>query len=110
MADARVVVVDQARIDYETSAAFQNRLIETLDGGASRLVLDFGAVKYISSAGLRALVVASKKATEAKGKIAVSSLQPLVLEVFKISRFDALFDVFETVDDALRALRETPAT
>jgi anti-anti-sigma factor len=110
MAEAKVVVVDQTRIDYETSPAFQERLLQTIDAGPNCIVLDLSAVKYISSAGLRALVVASRKAKDANGKIAIAALQPLVLEVFKISRFDVLFSVYETVDAALTALQDSLPT
>jgi anti-anti-sigma factor len=105
MAEATIVVVDQARIDFETCEAFQERLLQTIDAGSSVFVIDFSAVKYISSAGLRALVVASKKAKESNGKIAIAALQPLVLEVFTISRFDVLFNVYATVAEAMAALR-----
>ena len=110
MAEPKVVAVEQARIDFETSAAFQERLVHMIEEGTSRFVLDFGKVKYISSAGLRALVVASRSAKESDGRIAVAALQPLVLEVFKISRFDVLFDVYDGVDEALTALRESMPT
>lgn len=53
---------------------------------------------------MRALVVAAKKSKTAGGKIVVTGLQPIVREVFEISRFDALFPVFDSVEAAQTAL------
>jgi anti-anti-sigma factor len=99
-----VMTVVESRIDHESAARFQEQLLGEVGDGSRVLILDFAAVEVISSVGLRALVVASKKCKPAGGKLALSGLQPLVREVFKITRFDALFPVFDDVDSARAAL------
>ena len=72
--------------------------------GASVLV-DFSAVEYISSAGLRALMMGSKQSKATNGRLAVAALAPVVKEIFEISRFSLVVQVFDTTADALAALR-----
>jgi anti-sigma B factor antagonist len=105
MTDPIVVVpVAHARIDYDSAQRFQEQLLAALGDGSAVLIVDFSAVEAISSVGLRALVVAAKKSKAANGKIVVSGLRPLVREVFEISRFDALFPLYESVAAARDAL------
>jgi anti-anti-sigma factor len=99
-----VVPIAHARIDYDSAERFGEQLLAALGDGSALVIVDFSSVETISSVGLRALVVAAKKSATAKGKIVVSGLRPLVREVFEISRFDALFAVFDSVDDARTAL------
>ena len=74
------------------------------------LVLDFSAVEYISSVGLRVLMVAAKQMREHQAQLLVASLQSVVAEIIAISRFDRILTVTATVDDALAAVlaRRTP--
>ncbi len=68
------------------------------------LVLDLSGVPYISSVGLRVLMLAGRQATAQQGRMAIAGLQPVVREVFQISRFDMVFKLFDSVDDAAKAL------
>ena len=68
------------------------------------VVLDFAGVEYISSVGLRVLMVAAKQMRTREAKIAVAGLQPVVAEIFAISRFDRVLDVYPSVRNALEKL------
>jgi anti-sigma B factor antagonist/stage II sporulation protein AA (anti-sigma F factor antagonist) len=74
------------------------------DAGSAALVLDFTTVEYISSVGLRVLMMASKQLRGREGRIAVAALQPVVREIFEIARFQHVVEVFPSVRDALAAL------
>ena len=104
-----LVVRPQGRVDHVTADAFSAALATqvalcTADGPG--IVLDMSGVDYISSVGLRALMVAAKQVKAQNGRIAVAALTPMVREVFQISRFHLVFDLFDTVDAALAALRK----
>jgi anti-anti-sigma factor len=93
------------RIDNETSGAFQARLLNAVTPAGAAVLVDFSAVEYVSSAGLRALMMGSKQSKAANGRLAVTSLGPVVKEIFEISRFSLVVQVFDTPADALAAWR-----
>ena len=68
------------------------------------LLLDFTDVEYISSVGLRVLMIAARQMRGRKARIAVAGLQSVVGEIFAISRFNSVLEVFPTVRDALASL------
>ena len=102
--DSAAILTVTGRIDMTTSDAFTERVLAMVAGGLP-LVIDFSGVNYISSAGLRALMLASKQARSAGTRLAIAALQPVVLEIFQISRFDKLVPCHPTVDAALAAVR-----
>jgi len=105
---ANAVVLSVAgRLDQDTCEAFRANLMTVVeeaahDGGA--IVLDLSDLEYVSSAGLRCFVVASRQAKTQQGRIFVASLQPMVSEIFKLSHFNLLFQVFPTVREALNTV------
>ena len=105
-----VVAVPAGRIDHANSEEFSRALAPELDDRETRgaLLLDFAGVDYISSVGLRALMVAAKRLRADQRRIAIAALQPIVREILQISRFDLILDVFPSVRDALAQL-STPA-
>ena len=102
-ADVRVLTLN-GRIDNGTSEAFKTELgthvAECRDGG-DRVVLDFSGVDYISSVGLRVLMLAARQTREQGGTILVAAMQPVVREIFEISRFNLVFECVDTVRQAL---------
>ena len=91
------------RVDLSNADAFRDSLSTALSQTKRALVLDLSELEYISSAGLRSLMIAFK-AAKAEGKaFSVAALKPLVLEIFTISRFNLVFPLFDTVRDAIKA-------
>lgn len=107
-ADA-VALYPAGRIDHATADGFKTALTPYLAGcaaGQDRVVLDLAGVEYISSVGLRVLMLASKQAKAQGGSLAVCGLGPVVREIFEISRFNLVLDVFPTLREALARLSE----
>ncbi|MGH8852192.1 MAG: STAS domain-containing protein [Casimicrobiaceae bacterium] len=105
-ADA-VVAAPVGRIDHALAARLQPALapmIEAASKSRGALVLDFSGVPYISSMGLRVLMIAAKELRAHGARIAVAAMQPVVAEIFDIARFGHVVDVFPSVPDALQAL------
>ena len=95
------------RLDQDTCEAFRGQLMGFVDaagrnGGA--IVLDLSALEYVSSAGLRCFMLASRQAKAHHGRIFVAALQPMVSEIFEISHFNLVFQVFPTLGDAMAAV------
>jgi len=78
------------------------------DGGA--IVLDLSGLDYVSSAGLRCFMLASRQAKSQHGRIFVAALQPMVAEIFEISHFNLVFQVFPSVREALGAVSTEAAS
>jgi anti-anti-sigma factor len=102
-----LVLAPVGRIDNLTSPAFQERLLAAVTSGAEDVVVDFSGVDYISSAGLRALMIASRQKPTGR-RLGVAHLNAVVHEIFTISRFSHLVPIFLTVEEA-NAAWETPA-
>ena len=101
------VVAAAGRIDHSRAADFQQALAPHLSeccAQGSPLVLDFGAVDYVSSIGLRALMLVAKQVRAQGGSVAIAALSPLVAEVFQISRFDLVLRVFASCEAAAAEL------
>lgn len=98
------VVAPAGRIDHASAAALEAALAPLLDDAAQRrgaLVLDFSGVDYISSVGLRVLMLAARQMRAAQARIGVAALQSVVAEIFTISRFDKVLPVCATLEQAL---------
>ena len=97
-----LVVAPRGRIDHLSAASFESALtplLQQASGGA--LVLDFSGVEYISSVGLRVLMIAAEKLRAQQARLVVCSLQTVVAEIFAISRFHRILVVCPTLSDAL---------
>jgi anti-anti-sigma factor len=92
------------RLDSATGPTFEKDLLGRIDGGGRRLLLDFTELQYISSAGLRIVLLAAKKMKSAGGRLALCSLNPQIAEVFAISGFTNILDIHPSRDAALATL------
>lgn len=80
------------RLDSTTAPEFENTLLNFLEQGKENIV-NFKDLKYISSSGLRVLLVAAKKLSAANEKLTIISMQDHIKEVFDISGFTDLFNI-----------------
>jgi anti-sigma B factor antagonist/stage II sporulation protein AA (anti-sigma F factor antagonist) len=100
-----LIVSVSGRIDHIASEEFTQALEPLLTRcakGHAPLLLDFSAVDYISSAGLRVLMMASRRAKAQQGVFAIAALQPMVQEVFAISRFNLIVPCYASVEAACK--------
>jgi len=103
-----VVIAVSGRVDHANADQFRAELWPHVLGcaaGGDRLVLDLAGLEYISSAGLRVLMLASRQAKARDGTLVVCGLQPIVREIFQISRFDVVLQVLANREVALGELR-----
>ena len=70
-----------------------------------QLIIDFSQVKFLTSSVLGLLIRISKKVYETDGKLRLCSISPKILEVFKITRLDKIFEIYPDVDEAMVGLR-----
>src|SRR5438046_8131590 len=101
------VVAPVGRPDPDNCEAFRYDLAPLLDAclrEGQALIFDLSGLEYVSSAGLRCLMLAARQAASRSGRLVIASLQPLVAEIFQISRFNLVFDVFPTMREALASV------
>jgi anti-anti-sigma factor len=102
-----VIAAPAGRIDHasaEGSRLALEALLADCAEGKDGVVLDLSAVEYISSVGLRVLMMAAKQVRAQKGRIVVAAMQPVVKEIFDISRFNMVYESFDSVPAALDKL------
>jgi anti-sigma B factor antagonist len=98
-----VTVVDlEGNLDTNTSVDAQDHLNGLMDDGVAKLLVDFTKVDFVSSAGLRVLLATAKRLGGIGGSLRICGLNEEVNEVFEISGFSTILDVFPTRNDALQ--------
>jgi len=97
------IVEFTGNLDTNTAPEAENRINGLLDGGASKILVSFENLNYISSAGLRVLLATAKKMMASGGSLKICSLNNTVQEVFDISGFSTILSLAATEADALAA-------
>jgi anti-anti-sigma factor len=96
-----LVVEVKGRLDALTSPKLEAECQTWIDQGEKALVMDFGGVDYISSAGLRTILILARQLNGRGREIRFCGLKGMVQEVFTISGINSLFPVFPSVTEAL---------
>lgn len=99
--DVRVVSVVENRIDAACAIQFKDEMRNLTENGPERVVLDLGAVEFLDSSGLGA-VVAALKAMRTGQKLELSSLNPTVERVFHLTRMDSVFTIHTNTEVAVK--------
>ena len=104
-----VVLAPTGRVDHTSAEGFQSELLEHVGQCAAadkHIILDMSGIDYMSSVGLRALMIASKESKKTEMSIVVSALQPDMKEIFEISRFHFVFKTFDTTAEAIKGFSD----
>jgi len=97
------VVAVSGNIDATTAPALATALSGEIGHGSSKVVADFSAVAYTSSAGLRALLGALKEARQHGGDFRLAGVRPAVFRVLELSGFTSILKYFPDVPGALES-------
>ena len=90
--DSGVTLLVEGRVDTNTSPQLQAELLKQFQS-AKRLTVDFAQVPYISSAGLRALLIGQKTAAAKGASLVLTHIQEQVMSVLELSGFDAILTI-----------------
>ncbi len=91
----------KGKLDSSTSPEFEEKIAEASRNGACKMIFDFGELEYISSAGLRVVLKASKNMKRIDGSVVLCSMQDYVKEVFEIAGFDTFLPIVPSFEDAV---------
>ena len=92
------------RIDGSTAAEFEGTVRTAIEESDRAVIMDFGDLTYISSAGLRVILLIAKSLENQNAKFALCSLSDPILEVFEISGFDKIIALHPSKAEALASL------
>jgi anti-anti-sigma factor len=98
------VVTITGRLDAITTPEYENKIIQLINGGHTRIVIDFDGLGYISSAGLRGLLVTAKLVKGKSGDVCFANVKGPVKEVFAISGFQSMFKMHDSQAAAVSSL------
>ena len=104
MGSALIVMPSENRVDGTNARDFQVGLEAAIEETDSAVIFDAETLTYISSAGLRAILLVVKSINRRGGKFAVCSLSDPIREIFSISGFDNIIPIEATRDEALAAI------
>ncbi len=99
--DKFLIVKAGGRMDATTAPEFEKLCLEWIQEGEATLVVDLAGLEYMSSAGLRSILIVGKKLKSAGGSLSFSSLTPNVAHVFSLSGFGSMFRVYDSLEKAL---------
>jgi len=103
-AGGTVIARADGRIDSSNSREFHSGLEAVLADDDSAVVLNFEDVSYISSAGMRVILLAAKSLQSSGTKFVLCSMDEPIREVFKISGFDKIIPIHGSQSEALTAV------
>jgi anti-anti-sigma factor len=101
--DDITIITPEDRLDTTTSPEFEKVLTKQFNDNISTIIIDFSNIEYISSAGLRVLLLGTKAMKKKNGKLCICSLNEQVHEVFDISGLLHIFKPYDNINDALAA-------
>ncbi len=94
----------EGELDLATAPRLKWMLVDTLEAGRTRLVVDLSSVTFLDSTALGVLV-GVKRRLDPDARLAIVCAQPAVLKIFEFAGMDGAFEIFPTQDDALAYTR-----
>lgn len=89
------------RVDGTNANQLGSALAGQIDSGKTRLVLDLSSVEYMSSAGLREIVMAYKRVQRNAGDVRIVQPSRRVMELLEVSGLDTVFQIFPSQSEAV---------
>lgn len=101
--DILIVKPQDKRIDAAVATEFKGRMVDWINAGNTRIVLDLSHVDFIDSSGLGAIVSCLKTIGD-NGDLVICSIRETVMGLFKITRMNKVFRIFPAEQEAIQAL------
>ncbi len=95
---ASLVVHVEGRLDSITTPAFEVHCLQAVAQGERALILDFSTLDYLSSNGLRSILVIAKAVAAGGGECVLANAQGIVREVFELSGFLRMFRFIDSLE------------
>lgn len=90
----------KGEIDLHNSPTLRQHLMEQIDKGTKKILIDFSEARYIDSSGLATLIEGLQKINADNGQLKLFGLTKNILDVFEVARLQDVFDIYITKEDA----------
>lgn len=107
--DHATVATITGKLDGITSVDVQKKLFSLLEEGTKQLILDVQTVDYLSSAGMRTLLLVAKRCKEVSASISLINVSPQLTEIFEITGFLPVLTIYKDLDTALKMMEAKQA-
>ena len=94
------VITFSGNLDTATAPAAQKHIDACINNGDLKFIFNFEKTNYMSSSGLRVLLATAKK-LRGKGELRISNLNSVIEEVFDVSGFNSILNVYKSEEEAL---------
>lgn len=98
-----IVKINEKRATVDFSGAFKEDLIKRIEQDHKNVIVDLSNTEFVDSSFLGALVAGLKKATIKSGDLRIVGLQQPVRAMFELTRLYKIFDIFDSVNEALES-------
>lgn len=96
-----VILALEGRLDTLNFPILEKEMTALIEKDQKHIILDCQDLDYVSSSGLRILLKSLKQVEAAHGRFTISGLQPQITQIFKISGFDHLFEIYSGRQEAV---------
>ncbi|MCA0930860.1 STAS domain-containing protein [Lutimonas saemankumensis] len=97
----KIVIAFIGTLDTNTSPVAEDAILELLDKGTKKMLIDLEQTRYVSSAGLRVFLATAKRIMANSGTLTLCHPNEIVKDILTVSGFNTIIDVSPTVKDAL---------
>lgn len=102
--EGTAIIALSGEVDVYTSPRVKQEIVDLLNGGTTRLLVDLSGVEYLDSTGLGVLIGGLKRAREREGDLKLLCDNPRILRIFEITGLTKIFDIHRTEAEAMEKL------
>lgn len=102
--DEILIFAIKGRLDTTTAPVADEIIRETLAKNSNRVLFDLSALEYLSSGGLRIILIAVKDVRRREGRVILSGLNPYVHEIFQVSGLTTMITIAGSVEEGIKDL------
>lgn len=100
-------LTDEKILDEDQLQSLEGSFLPLIEQSPEiQLIIDFSNVKFLTSSVLGLLIRISKKVYETNGSLRLCAISPKIQDVFRITRLDKIFEIYDNVDNAMIGLKK----
>lgn len=100
--ERKILIKVEGRLDAPSSPSLEKRINSLIEEGKYHILIDFSKIEYLSSAGLRLLLSATKKLKAKEGNLVLFSIPEEVMEIIKLAGFQKILIICKNEQEALQ--------